>query len=153
MTRRFPEDSGHVKSATSFRALWLNALLALACSLVSTAAPAEENPGKPPAAIEGSTAAAPSDDDLKNPEWIQAGKTRFVQTCAYCHGTRGEAGKTRSFETREAWDPQVIHDTIANGRVNGPNVMPSWNGSIPDDMIWKIVAYIKSLSAGYKSGR
>jgi mono/diheme cytochrome c family protein len=96
-------------------------------------------------------APVPSAEDLKNPEWIQAGKTRFVQVCAYCHGTEGEAGKTRSFKTREAWDPQVIHDTIAEGRVNGPNVMPSWKGSISDDVIWKIVAYIKSLSADYRA--
>lgn len=121
----------------------------IACS----GARAEENPGAPPMTATTDTAVAPSEDDLKNPEWIQAGKTRFVQTCAYCHGTRGEAGKTRSFETRESWDPQVIHDTISNGRVNGPNVMPSWGGSIPDDMIWKIVAYIKSLSVGYKAGK
>lgn len=25
--------------------------------------------------------------------------------------------------------------------------MPSWKGSIPDDEIWKMVAYIKSLAA------
>ena len=153
MTRRFPEHSKPAVSAALFHAARLQAALVFACGLAATAAQAEENPGKPPAAIEGSTAPAPGEDDLKNPEWIQAGKTRFVQACAYCHGTRGEAGKTRSFETREAWDPQVIHDTIANGRVNGPNVMPSWSGSIPDDMIWKIVAYIKSLSAGYKTGK
>lgn len=90
---------------------------------------------------------APSPVDLKDPEWIKAGKTKFVQTCAYCHGTQGEAGKTQSFKTRRNWDPQVIHDTISNGRVNGPNVMPSWRGSIQDDVIWKVVAYIKSLSA------
>ena len=89
----------------------------------------------------------PSPVNLLDPEWIRAGKTRFIQTCAYCHGTQGEAGKTQSFKTRRNWDPQLIHDTISNGRVNGPNVMPSWKGSIQDDVIWKIVAYIKSLSA------
>lgn len=97
------------------------------------------------------TVPVPTAEDLNNPEWIQAGKMRFVQVCAYCHGTEGEAGKTRSFKTREGWDPRVIHDTIAEGRVNGPNVMPSWKGSISDDMIWKIVAYIKSLSADHRA--
>lgn len=115
--------------------------------LMSAVAHAEENPGLPPLAVDTVATSVPTSDELKDPEWIQVGKTRFVQSCAYCHGTRGEAGKTRSFVTRENWDPIVIHDTIVNGRVNGPNVMPSWKGSIPDDVIWKIVAYIKSLSA------
>lgn len=91
---------------------------------------------------------APSLADLQRADWILEGKTRFIQTCAYCHGTQGEAGKTRSFKTRKDWEPQLIHDTIARGRVNGPNVMPSWEGSISDEMIWKIVAYIKSLAIG-----
>lgn len=90
---------------------------------------------------------APSLSELRNPEWIAEGRTKFVQTCAYCHGVEGQAGKTRSFKTREGWDPQIIHDTIAEGRVNGPNVMPAWKGSIPDALIWKLVAYVKSLNA------
>ena len=92
-------------------------------------------------------AAAPSLSELRNPDWIAEGRRKFVQTCAFCHGVEGQAGKTRSFKTREGWDPQIIHDTIAEGRVNGPNVMPSWKGSIADDLIWKLVAYVKSLNA------
>ena len=92
-------------------------------------------------------APAPTLSELRNPDWIAEGRKKFVQTCAFCHGVEGQAGKTRSFKTREAWDPQIIHDTIAEGRVNGPNVMPSWKGSIPDELIWKLVAYVKSLNA------
>jgi mono/diheme cytochrome c family protein len=91
--------------------------------------------------------AAPGIDELRQPEWIAEGRKKFIQTCAYCHGVEGQAGKTRSFRSREGWDPQLIHDTIVNGRVNGPNVMPSWKGSIPDELIWKLVAYVKSLNA------
>jgi cytochrome c oxidase cbb3-type subunit III len=40
-------------------------------------------------------------------------------------------------------DPQNIHDTIVAGRPNG---MPSFGGHVPDDQIWKIVAYVRSLS-------
>jgi len=40
-------------------------------------------------------------------------------------------------------DPQNIHDTIVEGRPNG---MPSFGGHIPDDQIWKITAYVRSLS-------
>ncbi len=104
-----------------------------------------------PAATENPAAevamAAPGLAELRNPEWIAEGRKKFIQTCAYCHGVEGQAGKTRSFRSREGWDPQLIHDTIVNGRVNGPNVMPSWKGSIPDELIWKLVAYVKSLNA------
>jgi len=100
-----------------------------------------------PAAAEPPAIPAPSTDDLKRKDWITAGESRFIKTCAYCHGTKGEAGKTAAFSTRENWDPQIIFDTISEGRTNGSNVMPSWKGSIPDDEIWKMVAYIKSLAA------
>ena len=39
--------------------------------------------------------------------------------------------------------PQAIHDTIVEGRPNG---MPSYGGHVPDDQIWKIVAYVRTLS-------
>jgi mono/diheme cytochrome c family protein len=91
----------------------------------------------------------PSADDLRRADWIADGRTRFVSACGYCHGQEGEAGKVRSFKERKNWDPQKIHDTIMNGRIRGANVMPPWGGSIPDDEIWKIVAYIKSLSLDF----
>ena len=40
-------------------------------------------------------------------------------------------------------EPQNIHDTIVEGRPNG---MPSFGGHIPDEQIWQIVAYVRSLS-------
>jgi len=39
--------------------------------------------------------------------------------------------------------PQAIHDTIVEGRPNG---MPSYGGHLPDDQIWKIEAYVRTLS-------
>ena len=38
---------------------------------------------------------------------------------------------------------QNIHDTIVQGRPNG---MPSYGGHIPDDQIWMITAYVRTLS-------
>lgn len=117
--------------------------LALACaSLVAL-------PFGPPVAIaaepEPVVAPVPTLAQLADPEWIAAGRSKFVQTCAYCHGQEGDSGKVRPFRERKGWDPQLIHDTIVNGRRRGANVMPSWKASIPDDLIWKIVAYIHSL--------
>jgi len=41
-------------------------------------------------------------------------------------------------------EPENIHATIVEGRPNG---MPSFGGHIPDEQIWQIVAYVRSLSA------
>ena len=38
---------------------------------------------------------------------------------------------------------QNIHDTIVQGRPNG---MPSYGGHIPDDQVWMITAYVRTLS-------
>jgi cytochrome c oxidase cbb3-type subunit 3 len=39
--------------------------------------------------------------------------------------------------------PENIYDTIVKGRPQG---MPSWGGRIPENQIWQIVAYVRSLS-------
>ncbi|WP_027157927.1 c-type cytochrome [Methylobacter luteus] len=40
-------------------------------------------------------------------------------------------------------EPAAIFATIMEGRPNG---MPSFHGRIPEDDVWKIVAYVRSLS-------
>lgn len=40
-------------------------------------------------------------------------------------------------------EPQNIYATIVQGRPNG---MPSFRGKIPDQQVWEIVAYVRSLS-------
>ena len=40
-------------------------------------------------------------------------------------------------------EPQNIYATIVEGRPNG---MPSFRGKIPDQQVWEIVAYVRSLS-------
>ena len=92
----------------------------------------------------------PSDDDLRRSVWIAQGRTKFLSACSFCHGSKGDAGKVKSFTERSNWDPQAIHDVIVNGRVTGANVMPALGQSIPDDEVWRIVAYIKSLSTDFK---
>ena len=129
--------------------------MALPAVLSAAAAGAMAQGAAPDAAAVGMAApmAPPDAAQLADPQWIRAGRQRFVQACAYCHGTRGEAGKTAAFETRRGWDPAEIHAVIANGRVNGANVMPSWKQSMNDETIWKLVAYIKSLSADAPAAR
>jgi len=89
--------------------------------------------------------AAPDLRQLADPQWIAQGRETFVQTCGNCHGAEGDAGKARPFRERVDWDPQAIHDVIANGRRRGANVMPAWKDSLSEDEIWRITAYIRSL--------
>lgn len=98
-----------------------------------------------PAVQAQEAAAVPSAEDLRNPEWVQAGREKFGQTCAYCHGKEGDSGKNRPFRERIDWDPVLIHDVITNGRKRGANVMPAWKGSLSDEDIWRITAFIRSL--------
>jgi cytochrome c oxidase cbb3-type subunit 3 len=38
---------------------------------------------------------------------------------------------------------EQIHQTIVEGRPNG---MPAWGGKLPDQQIWQIAAYVRSMS-------
>lgn len=38
---------------------------------------------------------------------------------------------------------EQIHQTLVEGRPNG---MPAWGGKIPDEQLWQIAAYVRSLS-------
>ena len=129
------------------RALPLAATLMLGWLLGAGGAVAADSPAvaaDAPAAAD--VAAVPSAQQLADPEWVAQGKKRFISACAYCHGQQGEAGKGKSFKDRPGWNPAQIHEVIADGRVRAGNVMPAWKESIPDADIWKLVAYIKSLT-------
>jgi mono/diheme cytochrome c family protein len=108
---------------------------------------ADEAMAKPAGGTPVVASEIPSAKDLARPEWIDGGRARFIQTCAYCHGREGEAGKTPPFRSHANWDPKDIFETISNGRKRGGNVMPTWKDAIPPEDIWKIVAYIKFLAA------
>ncbi len=123
------------------------ALVACACTFVLMANPLLLT--RAVAAPEDS--AVPSAEDLRNPEWIQAGRERFVMTCAYCHGYEGDAGKHVPFREHLDWDPVQIHSVISNGRRRGASVMPAWRGSLTDEEIWHVTAYIRSLAGQPKA--
>jgi cytochrome c oxidase cbb3-type subunit 3 len=97
--------------------------------------------------------AGPKDSDatVRNPYQGQAnaradGKQYYVWfNCAGCHGGAGGGGIGPPLADND-WiyggEPGNIFQTIVQGRPNG---MPSFGGQIPDDQIWKIVAYVSSL--------
>jgi cytochrome c oxidase cbb3-type subunit 3 len=113
------------------------AVLALASLLLSGGARAGEAPG--------------SDKSMKNPfagtsDAIKEGEKMFDAKCAECHG--GDAmGQSGPDLTDDKWiyggaDAEVF-DTVMNGRKGG---MPSWKRELSTDDIWKVIAYIRSLS-------
>jgi cytochrome c oxidase cbb3-type subunit 3 len=77
---------------------------------------------------------------------LQEGRKLFLSyNCAGCHGGHGGGGMGPSLR-----DPRWIYGSsdahifasIAEGRAHG---MPAWGTKIPQDQVWKLVAYIKSM--------
>lgn len=77
---------------------------------------------------------------------IVEGRRLFVAyNCSGCHGGRAGGGMGPSLRD-SAWtygssDTQLLSD-ILEGRSAG---MPAWGKVIPEDQIWKIIAYIRAI--------
>jgi cytochrome c oxidase cbb3-type subunit 3 len=74
------------------------------------------------------------------------GRKLFVRfNCSGCHGGRAGGGMGPSLRDPD-WiygsSDASVHDSIAEGRAHG---MPAWGTKLPDDYVWKLTAYIKSL--------
>ena len=82
----------------------------------------------------------------QNPVALMEGRRLFDHyNCSGCHG--GHAGGGMGPSLRDpVWiygsSDAHIFDSIAQGRAHG---MPSWGNEIPQEEIWKIVSYIKSM--------
>ena len=77
---------------------------------------------------------------------IAEGQTLFTQmNCVGCHahGGGGMGPALMDDEWRYGGRIDQIATTIAEGRPNG---MPSWRGKLTEDQIWKLAAYVRSLS-------
>ncbi|MEL6061473.1 MULTISPECIES: c-type cytochrome [unclassified Methylobacterium] len=81
-----------------------------------------------------------------DPAAIEQGKALYAAfNCNGCHaGGGGGFGPALSDDT---WIyggslPNIV-DTLYEGRPRG---MPAWRGKIPDEQMWQIAAYVKSLS-------
>lgn len=95
--------------------------------------------------IYGAMAVELKEADLANPDMIAAGKKRFARSCFYCHGFEGEGGKGASLQRRPGLTPEIIFNTISNGRVRGSSVMPPRKNTLSEEEITQLVAYIISL--------
>ncbi len=77
---------------------------------------------------------------------VSEGQKLFEQyNCSGCHAHGG--GGIGPPLMDQTWiygsQPQNIFNTIVEGRPNG---MPSFRGKIPDQQVWEIVSYVRSLS-------
>jgi cytochrome c oxidase cbb3-type subunit 3 len=70
--------------------------------------------------------------------------------CAGCHANGGGAIGPPLMDSQWVYgsDPQSLFNTIMQGRPNG---MPSFGGHIPDDQVWKIVAYVRSMGGALRT--
>lgn len=95
-------------------------------------------PGRETASIQN-----PYRDD---PKAIEEGARLYTwYNCSGCHAPRGGGGMGPPLSD-DAWihgdDAASIFESIHEGRPNG---MPTWAGMIPEEAIWKIVAFIQAL--------
>ena len=138
----------------------ISVVLALALLVLGAAgckhqpASAAANMGAPPALGipvgpipgPGKEVITPTNPYAGNSIALQEGRRLFVWfNCAGCHGGHGGGGMGPSLRDRK-WiygsSDAHIFASIAEGRGKG---MPSWGTKIPEDQIWKLVAYIKSM--------
>jgi mono/diheme cytochrome c family protein len=81
--------------------------------------------------------------DLSDPAIIQEGSELFRQTCTgYCHGKEG--GPSRAPTLRGA----KLEQSYIRGRImkGSPNGMPAFEAILTPDKIWKLVAYVQSIT-------
>jgi cytochrome c oxidase cbb3-type subunit III len=77
---------------------------------------------------------------------IEEGRFLYVRmNCAYCHAFDGTGGMGPDL-TDQRWrygaSDADIFNSIFRGRAQG---MPAWGGMLPEQQIWELVAYVRSL--------
>ena len=81
-------------------------------------------------------------------EAIAAGKQLFMaMNCVGCHANGGGGMGPPLMDNVWIYGgaPGQIFSTIREGRPNG---MPSFRGALPDEQIWQVAAFVRSLSEG-----
>jgi cytochrome c oxidase cbb3-type subunit 3 len=81
-----------------------------------------------------------------NADAVNTGKRLFQQyNCSGCHSNGG--GGMGPDLLDDVWiyggRLEQIHQTLVDGRPNG---MPSWGGKVPDEQLWQLSAYVRSMS-------
>jgi mono/diheme cytochrome c family protein len=96
---------------------------------------------RPRATAEGPNAAPPF--DLTDRSVIEEGARLFGQTCThYCHGKDGGASRAPKLRGRKL-EPDYVYARITKGTPSG---MPAFGTGMSEENIWKLVAYVVSVS-------
>jgi mono/diheme cytochrome c family protein len=97
-----------------------------------------------PATAQGANAVT-APFDLSDQKVIDQGGRLFGQTCThYCHGKDGAASRAPKLRGRNL-EPGYVYARITKGTPNG---MPAFGTAMPEETIWKLVAYVVSISKG-----
>jgi cytochrome c oxidase cbb3-type subunit 3 len=109
--------------------------------------PGAVTPGGPEAVVVGSAAESTGSNPYEGNAWAVAEGKQLYQkyNCVGCHANGGGGMGPALMDAR--WEygstPGQVHSSIAEGRPNG---MPAFGGKIPDQQIWKLAAYVRSMS-------
>jgi cytochrome c oxidase cbb3-type subunit III len=79
-------------------------------------------------------------------EAVNTGMRLFSQyNCSGCHSNGGGGMGPALMDDQWIYGARLeqIHQTLVEGRPNG---MPAWGGKIPDQQLWQIAAYVRSMS-------
>ena len=80
--------------------------------------------------------------DLSDQKVIDEGARLFGQTCThYCHGKDGGASRAPKLRGRNL-EPSYVYARITKGTPGGMTAF----GTMPEETIWKLVAYVVSIS-------
>lgn len=83
---------------------------------------------------------------FNNPDAVMQGKRLFGQyNCSGCHSNGGGGMGPSLMDDEWIYGGRLeqIHQTLVEGRPNG---MPAWGGKIPDEQLWQLAAYVRSMS-------
>lgn len=76
---------------------------------------------------------------------VKAGAELYKNHCERCHGPEGSGGVCPNLTDKE-WkyggSDRDVFRSIASGRQGG---MPAWKDIIPEDDIWRIISYLRTL--------
>ena len=81
-----------------------------------------------------------------NADAVTTGKRLFSQyNCTGCHSNGGGGMGPSLMDDEWIYGGRLeqIHQTLVEGRPNG---MPAWGGKVPDEQLWQLAAYVRSMS-------
>jgi len=113
--------------------------------------PAAAPQAKEPQQYKPEAAAAPSRPPEENAYSVAQGKRLYRwYNCNGCHSAGGGGMGPPLMDDQWLYgsEPPQIVATIVEGRPNG---MPSFAGRIPEDQLWQLAAYVRSMSGLLRS--